>query len=117
MDKPPKHAIPIEAKVLVLYLRFQFCDETQDLLDLSNEPIKDGRGKAIKCVGQWKDPDHANQLVHSATKAIHAARDCEGHYREECLDCCALPNSIKCLGCEAHIGQPCLRHVSETLAS
>jgi hypothetical protein len=116
METPPKHAIPIEAEVLVLYLRFKFWDENKDLLDLSNQPLKDGKGKAIKCVGQWKDPDNVNQL-HSAMNEIHAARCCKGHYREECLDCCALPDSIKFQGCEAHIGQPCLRRVWEILLS
>jgi hypothetical protein len=112
METPPNHAIPIKAEVLVLYLCFKFWDETKDLLDLSNEPLKDGKGKAIKCVGQRKHPDNANQL-HSAMNAIHAARGCEGHYREECLDCCALPDSIKFQGCEAHFGQPCLRGVGD----
>jgi hypothetical protein len=112
MEKPPKYIIPVEAEVLVLYLRFKFWDETKDLLDLSNEPVKDGNGRTINCVGQWKDPDNANQL-HSAMNAIHAARNCEGPYREECLDCCALPDSIKFHGCEAHIGQPCLRRVGD----
>ena len=113
MDKPRKHTIQIEAEVLVLYLRFKFWDETKDLLELSNEPIKDGKGKAMKCVGQWKDPDNANQL-HSAMNAIHVAHDCEGHYREDCLDCCGLQNSdFYFKGCEAHIGQPCLRRVGD----
>jgi hypothetical protein len=58
MDKPPKHAIPIEAEVYVVFLCFKFWDETKDLLDLSNEPMKDGKGKAMKCVVQWKDLDN-----------------------------------------------------------
>jgi hypothetical protein len=38
MDKPPKHCILIKAKVLILYLCFEFWDETKDLFDLSNGP-------------------------------------------------------------------------------
>jgi hypothetical protein len=57
METPPKHAIPIKAEVLVLYLRLKFWDETKDLLDSSNETLKDGKGKAIKCVGLTIFPD------------------------------------------------------------
>jgi hypothetical protein len=78
METPSKHAILIKAEVIVLHLGLKFWDETKDLMDLSNKLLKDGKGKAIKCVGQWKAPDNSNQL-HSAMNTIHAARGWEGH--------------------------------------
>jgi hypothetical protein len=115
-ETAPKSCIPIDTEVLVLYLRYKFWKKGAPLTDLNGKPVKNGLGTLIKCLGQWKDPDNGNQM-HSAIRALHNVRKCNGPYQEKCAACCKLPNKTKFQGCDEHSGCPRLRRCGDSTQS
>jgi hypothetical protein len=112
MDEAPKVSMSMQAKLCIWYLRFKFGDKGMPLLDNNGEPVKTRNSKPIKCVGQWKDPENANQL-HSAIAAIHGVRGQHGPYHDACTDCMVLADYKKFKGCPVHPFQLALIHLGD----